>query len=71
MPDMYQFLVSQCTFYEDRTLASKREMEEIAWILRTDMPRRRVGFISPEQIREIEAEAAVLPTASAKTKLRE
>lgn len=45
------FPVSECTFYEDRRLASKREMEEIAWILRTDMPRRRVGFISPKQLR--------------------
>jgi len=55
------FPVSECTFYEDRRLASKREMEEIAWILRTDMPRRRVGFISSEQLQELEAEAAVLP----------
>ena len=65
------FPVSECTFYEDRRLASKREMEEIAWILRTDMPRRRVGFISPEQLRELEAEAAVLPAASDETKLEE
>ena len=66
-----RFPVSECTFYEDKRLASKEEMEQIAWILRTDMPRRRVGFISPEQLREIEAEAAVLPTASAKPKLNE
>ena len=65
------FSVSACTFYEDRRLASKREMEEIAWILRTDMPRRRVGFISPEQLRKLEAEAAVLPGASYETKLEE
>jgi hypothetical protein len=64
--------VSECTFYEDRRLASKREMEEIAWILRTDMPRRRVGFISPEQLRELGAEAAkVTPTASDEPKLDE
>ena len=37
----------------------------------TDMSRRRVGFVSPEQIREIEAEAAVLPAASDKPKLQE
>lgn len=58
------FPVSECTFYEDRRLASKREMEEIAWVLRTDMPRRRVGFISPEQLREIEAEAAIAPSGT-------
>jgi hypothetical protein len=33
------------------------------------MPRRRVGFISPEQLREIEAEVAVLPATSDKSKL--
>jgi hypothetical protein len=61
----------ECTFYEDRRLASKKEMEEIAWILRTDMLRRRVGFISPEQLREIEAEAAVLPATSDEPKQQE
>jgi len=66
-----RFPVMECTFYEDRRLASKKEMEEIAWILRTDMPRRRVGFISPEQLREIEAEAAVLPAASGKPNLQD
>ena len=66
-----RFPVMECTFYEDRRLASKKEMEEIAWVLRTDMPRRRVGFISPEQLREIEAEAAVLPTTSDESKQQE
>jgi hypothetical protein len=66
-----RFPVMECTFYEDRRLASKKDMEEIAWILRTDMPRRRVGFISPEQLREIEAEAAVLPAASDEPKQQE
>jgi len=46
-------------------------MEEIAWILRTDMPRRRVGFISPEQLRELQAETAALPAASDEPKLEE
>ena len=65
------FPVSECTFYEDRRLASKREMEEIAWILRTDSPRRHVGFISPKQLRALEAETAVLPAASDEPKLEE
>jgi len=66
-----RFPVSECTFYEDRRLASKKEMEDIAWILRTDMPRRRVGFISPEQLREIEDEAAVVPTHEDEPELKE
>jgi hypothetical protein len=32
---------------------------------------RRVGFISPEQLRALEAEAAVLPAASDEPKLEE
>ena len=56
-----RFRVSECTAYEDRRLASKREMEDIAWILRTDMPRRRVGFVSPEQLREMEAQTPAVP----------
>jgi hypothetical protein len=35
------------------------------------MPRRRVGFISPKQLRALEAEAAVLPAASDEPKLEE
>jgi len=66
-----RFPVSECSFYEDKRLASKEEMEQIAWILRTDTPRRRVGFVSPEQLREIEAEAAVLPATSDQPKLQE
>lgn len=66
-----RFPVSECTFYEDRRLASKRAMEGIAWILRTDMPRRRVGFISPEQLREIEAEAAAVSTNVDEPKMKE
>ena len=39
------FPVVQCTDYADRRLASLREMEEIAWILRSDSLRKRVGFV--------------------------
>ena len=66
-----RFPVCECTFYEDKRLASKDEMESIAWILRTDSPKRRVGFVSPEQLREIEAEAAVLPAASDEPNLQD
>ena len=41
------FPVRECTFYEDRRLASKTEMEEIAWHLRstTSKPNRNLGFV--------------------------
>ncbi len=66
-----RFPVSECTFYEDRRLASKKEMEDIAWILRTDMPRRRVGFVSPEHLRELDTEAAGVPTDEDQLKSQE
>lgn len=46
-----RFAVSECTFYEDRRLASKAEMEEIAWFLTTRKPGRTVGFVSAAQFR--------------------
>jgi len=66
-----RFPVSECTLYEDRRLASKREMEDIAWTLRTDMPRRRVGFVSPDQVRASEVEARVLRVDSDEPKTEE
>ncbi len=58
-----RFAVSECTFYEDRRLASKSEMEEIAWFLTTRKAGRSVGFISAEQFRA-EQEAAASPANS-------
>lgn len=52
------FPVRECTFYEDRRIASKETMEEIAWSLRTFSPARNVGFVSSAQIRQIQEEAA-------------
>jgi len=41
------FPVRECTFYQDKRLATKTEMEEIAWHLRstTSKPRRNLGFV--------------------------
>ncbi|HET7106320.1 MAG TPA: hypothetical protein VFI38_05895 [Candidatus Acidoferrum sp.] len=60
-----RFAVSECTFYEDRRLASKPEMEEIAWFLTTRKAGRTVGFVSAEMFRA-EQEAA---SSSSGTKL--
>jgi hypothetical protein len=65
-----RFAVSECTFYEDRRLASKAEMEEIAWFLTTRKTGRTVGFISAEQFRA-EQEAASSPTSTNSTELDE
>jgi hypothetical protein len=43
-----RFPVRECTLYEDKRLASKEEMEEIAWHMRstTTKPYRNLGFVS-------------------------
>ncbi len=38
------FKVSQCTDYADKRVPSRRDMEEIAWIIRTKDVKRPVGF---------------------------
>lgn len=39
------FPVTYCTDYADRRQPSLREMEEIAWVLRTDARRNQIGFV--------------------------
>jgi hypothetical protein len=46
------FPVVQCSGYTDRRLASLREMEEIAWVLRTDAHRKRVGFVRSSDLED-------------------
>lgn len=44
--------VSQCSAYDDSRVPSRWDMEQIAWILTTS-PGRKVGFLSPEQVRDM------------------
>ena len=62
-----RFPVRECTFYEDRRLASKEDMEEIAWKLRstTTKPNQSLGFVSAAQLQEIESEAAEIASTNA------
>ena len=46
------FPVSSCSGYSDRRHPTLREMEDLAWVLRTDSRRRTIGFV---QARELEA----------------
>ena len=48
------FPVVQCSGYSDRRLASVREMEEIAWILRSDSLRNKVGFVRSSELKDKE-----------------
>ncbi len=45
------FPVSYCTDYSDRRQPSLREMEETAWILRTDPKRNTIGFVAASKLR--------------------
>jgi hypothetical protein len=44
------FPVSSCSGYADRRLPALREMEEIAWVLRTDPLRKQVGFVHARKL---------------------
>jgi hypothetical protein len=45
------FPVTTCTGYSDSRLPSIREMEEIAWILRTDAKRNSIGFVQAKKLK--------------------
>ena len=48
------FPVASCSRYGDRSQPSLREMEEIAWILRSDPHRSHVGFIRSSRLKDEE-----------------
>ena len=46
------FPVTYCTDYSDRRQPSLREMEQTAWILRSDPKRNQIGFVPASTLRE-------------------
>jgi hypothetical protein len=44
------FQVMSCTGYADRNHPSIREMEEIAWLLRSDAHRSQIGFVQGHRL---------------------
>lgn len=57
------FKVSQCTDYNDKRVPSRRDMEEIAWIIRTKDVNRQVGFAQESEVEETqEAELEIVPS---------
>ena len=44
------FKVASCSRYSDRGRPSLREMEEIAWVLRSDPHRNQVGFVKSSKL---------------------
>lgn len=45
------FPVTSCSDYSDRRHASIHEMEEIAWLLRSDPKKGTIGFVKASEIR--------------------
>jgi len=45
------FTVTTCSAYADRRRASLYEMEEIAWILRSDPRRNEIGFVQAKTLK--------------------
>jgi len=44
------FPVTSCSAYADRRRAALHEMEEIAWILRSDPKKNTVGFVKASEL---------------------
>ena len=42
-----RFAVHSCTEYESRNEPKLRDYESMAWLLRTDSLRKKVGFVAP------------------------
>jgi hypothetical protein len=53
------FPVTSCTGYVDKQRASIREMEDIAWVLRSDPRRNQIGFVEARKLKP--ADRYVLP----------
>lgn len=45
------FPVTTCSAYSDRRQPTLRQMEEMAWVLRTDRQKRPIGFVPARKLR--------------------
>jgi hypothetical protein len=50
-PARIRFPVNFCTAYSDKRQPSLHEMEDIAWVLRTDARRTRIGFVHARDLK--------------------
>ena len=46
-----KFAVKSCSVYSDRATPSLDHMEDIAWLLRTDVKRKHLGFVRASDLR--------------------
>jgi len=49
--NLISFPVSSCSGYLNRQHPSIREMEDIAWVLRTDSKRKQIGFVQARELK--------------------
>lgn len=58
------FKVSQCTDYNDKRIPSRKDMEDIAWIIRTKDVNRQAGFIqgAADDTEKVESELEIAPS---------
>jgi hypothetical protein len=45
------FPVTYCTSYSDRRQPSLRDMEQIAWVLRSDPKKNQIGFVPASSLK--------------------
>ena len=57
--NLIDFRVTSCSGYLDQRHPSIREMEDIAWVLRTDPKRKQIGFVQAREMKP--RERYVLP----------
>jgi hypothetical protein len=48
--NLVRFPVTSCSGYLNRCHPSLREMEEIAWVLRTDAGKKHIGFVQSHRL---------------------
>ena len=59
-PTRIPFPVNSCTAYSDKRQPSLYEMEDVAWVLRTDARRTQIGFVRARDLKP--RDRLVLPT---------
>jgi hypothetical protein len=52
-----KFAVTSCSDYSDSRRPSLYQMEEMAWVLRSDPTRKKIGFVKADELDEDERHA--------------
>lgn len=59
--DRITFKVTECSSHDDKSRPSFGAMNQIAWELCTDRSGRRIGFLSPKDMRRRQEQLETLP----------